>query len=80
MTTSFVILLISILLSYREIPYWMLAGIGYQVGQFFMVKYVAMFGIPANFAKFDQLKPPYTPRCGGWIYKYSDMWRYAIQK
>ena len=62
---------------FRKISYWMLAGIGYQVGQFFMVKYVTLFGVPAAIAKFDGMTPPYTPRCGGWIYKYSDMWRYT---
>ena len=56
-------------------PYWILGGIGYQVGHFFQLKYISLFGVPINIAKLDGLTPFGTPRCGIYVYKFSEMWR-----
>ncbi|KAL5007970.1 hypothetical protein ScPMuIL_013551 [Solemya velum] len=52
------------------------AGIGYWQGQFFMNKYLVMFGLPSNIAKIDNFDPPKGPKCIAYIYLYSDMWKY----
>lgn len=54
---------------------WTLSGIGYLHGQFFMVKYVSMFGIPRNIASLDNIDAPLGPKCISRIYMYSDMWK-----
>ncbi|XP_064600763.1 protein-cysteine N-palmitoyltransferase HHAT-like [Liolophura sinensis] len=59
-----------------KVPLWGLAGIGYLHGQFFMMKYVVMFGFPACVAKVDGLNPPEGPKCISRICYYSDMWKY----
>ena len=55
---------------------WTLAGIGYSIGQFFMMKYVFFYGITRPFMKADGIDPPDHPKCIGRIHLYSDMWRY----
>lgn len=55
---------------------WALAAIGYLLGQFFMMKYVLMFGLPAQVARLDGYEPPAVPACISYIYCYSDMWKY----
>ncbi|CAH1792742.1 unnamed protein product [Owenia fusiformis] len=59
-----------------QIPLWALVGTGVLHGVYFQVKYVPMFGIPANLSKFDQFDPPLGPKCVLRIYYYSDMWKY----
>ncbi|KAK3591607.1 hypothetical protein CHS0354_013790 [Potamilus streckersoni] len=63
----------------KSVSLWTLAGIGYCQGQFFMNKYVVMFGFPAGFARIDGFDPPPGPRCISYIYLYSDMWKYFDQ-
>lgn len=53
-----------------------LTSIGYVSGQFFQIKYVLIFGIPALFAKIDRLHPPAGPICISRVALYSKMWRY----
>ena len=62
------------LLSFMDL--WTLAGIGYSIGQFFMMKYVFFYGITRPFMKADGIEPPNHPKCIGRIHLYSDMWRY----
>lgn len=59
----------------EQIPLWSLAGIGYCHGQFFMVKFLVITGVPGILAKTDHLEPPKAPRCISWVYLYSQMWR-----
>ena len=47
---------------------WTLAGIGYSIGQFFMMKYVFFYGITRPFMKADGIDPPDHPKCIGTIY------------
>ncbi|KAL3872849.1 hypothetical protein ACJMK2_036036 [Sinanodonta woodiana] len=60
----------------KSVSLWTLTGIGYCQGQFFMNKYVVMFGFPAAFARIDGFDPPPGPRCISYIYLYSNMWKY----
>lgn len=59
----------------QSVSLFTLAGIGYLHGQFFMIKYLVMFGLPGTIAKFDYLEPPDGPKCISYIYLYSDMWK-----
>lgn len=60
----------------EDMDLWTLAGMGYCQGQFFMVKYIVMFGIPAVVARICGMDPPAGPKCVAHIYTYSDMWKY----
>uniref|UniRef100_A0A0M3J026 Protein-cysteine N-palmitoyltransferase HHAT (inferred by orthology to a human protein) n=1 Tax=Anisakis simplex TaxID=6269 RepID=A0A0M3J026_ANISI len=44
-------------------------------GQFFHLKYVVIFGVPAVFAKIDNMKPQKGPICMAAVALYSKMWR-----
>ena len=59
----------------RTVSLFTLAGLGYSHGQFFMLKYHVMFGLPASVARLDNLDPPRGPKCISYIYLYSDMWK-----
>lgn len=59
----------------QSVSLFTLSGIGYLHGQFFMIKYLVMFGLPGTIAKFDYLDPPDGPKCISYIYLYSDMWK-----
>ena len=59
----------------KAVSLFTLAGIGYCHGQFFMVKYLVMFGLPASVARVDNLDPPLGPKCIAYIHLYSDMWK-----
>ena len=59
----------------KAVSLFTLAGIGYCQGQFFMVKYLVMFGVPASVARVDNLDPPLGPKCISYIHLYSDMWK-----
>ena len=59
----------------KAVSLFTLIGIGYCQGQFFMVKYVVMFGLPASVARVDHLDPPLGPKCISYIHLYSDMWK-----
>lgn len=55
---------------------WVLTAVGYFVGQFFMMKYIVIFGLPAQLARIDGFEPPTVPACVSYIYCYTDMWKY----
>lgn len=59
----------------KTVSLFTVAGIGYCQGQFFMVKYLVMFGLPASVARVDNLDPPLGPKCISYIHLYSDMWK-----
>ena len=40
----------------NEMSLWAMAGLVYCQGQFFQVKYIVMFGLPRNLARFDFIK------------------------
>jgi hypothetical protein len=59
--------------SYVDAP--TLYGLGYCLGQFFMVKYTVVYGIPGTWANAEGVPAPHPPKCIGRIHLYSDMWR-----
>lgn len=52
------------------------AAICYYQGQFFMVKYLVMYGLGVQISRFDGLVPIANPRCISWVYSYTAMWKY----
>ncbi|CAI9734852.1 Hypothetical predicted protein [Octopus vulgaris] len=60
----------------ESLSQWTLVGIGYCQGQFFMVKYLIIWGIASSIAKLDQFEPPKGPKCISYVYLYSEMWRH----
>jgi D-alanyl-lipoteichoic acid acyltransferase DltB (MBOAT superfamily) len=52
-----------------------MAAIGWVLGQFFMMKYLVIFGFPAQFARIDGFEPPPVPACISYVYCYGDMWK-----
>nr|CAD7395208.1 unnamed protein product [Timema cristinae] len=51
-------------------------GLGYCMGQFFMLKYVVMYGLMGTIAQAENINAPRHPKCIARISLYSDMWRY----
>lgn len=48
---------------------------GYAAGLFFHLKYVIVFGVPAIFAKIDNMQPPKGPICISRVPLYAKVWR-----
>lgn len=46
------------------------------MGQFFLNKYVVVYGFNSNLCSIDNIKAPPQPKCIGRIHLYSDMWKY----
>ena len=61
---------------FKVFDLWTIAGLGYTMGQFFMMKYVFFYGITRPIMKTDGVEPPDHPKCVARIHLYSDMWRY----
>ncbi|XP_046651167.1 protein-cysteine N-palmitoyltransferase Rasp-like isoform X2 [Daphnia pulicaria] len=59
----------------RHLDIWSAAGLGYTLGQFFMTKYLVLYGLPSSLAKLDHIDSPPPPKCVGRIHLYSQMWR-----
>ncbi len=59
----------------RHLDVWSAAGFGYSLGQFFMLKYTVLYGLPSALASLDQVDSPPPPKCIGRIHLYSQMWR-----
>lgn len=59
----------------RRLDIWSAAGLGYTLGQFFMTKYLVLYGLPSALAKLDYIEAPPPPKCVGRIHLYSQMWR-----
>lgn len=55
---------------------WALYGLGYCMGQFFLNKYVVIYGICNTLCNLDNVKAPPPPKCIARIHLYSDMWKY----
>jgi D-alanyl-lipoteichoic acid acyltransferase DltB (MBOAT superfamily) len=55
---------------------WTLAGIAYCQGQFFMIKYLVMYGTSIQLSRFDGIIPIAAPRCIGWVFLFKDLWKY----
>ncbi|XP_059148277.1 protein-cysteine N-palmitoyltransferase HHAT-like isoform X2 [Physella acuta] len=53
-----------------------LLGMCYIQGQFFMVKYVLLYGMSGEFLRLDGVSPHPWPRCISWVYSYVDMWKH----
>ncbi|XP_034237893.1 protein-cysteine N-palmitoyltransferase HHAT [Thrips palmi] len=69
----------AIQLHHEALPYldaWTLHGLAYCIGQFFLNKYVVIYGLMGTLSQFDSVSPPPVPRCIAHIAKYSDMWRH----
>ncbi|KAI1726701.1 MBOAT, membrane-bound o-acyltransferase family domain-containing protein [Ditylenchus destructor] len=49
--------------------------LGMALGGFFHLKYVVIFGLPAVFAKLDNMQPPKGPMCISSVALYSKIWR-----
>ncbi|GFN82301.1 protein-cysteine n-palmitoyltransferase hhat [Plakobranchus ocellatus] len=60
----------------NKLSFWALAAIGHLAGQFFMIKYVVIYGFAGQLGRFDGVNPYSEPRCISWVYSYTDMWRY----
>ncbi|KAI4494412.1 hypothetical protein M0802_008904 [Mischocyttarus mexicanus] len=54
---------------------WALYGLGYCMGQFFLNKYVVIYGINRTLCEADGIEAPLPPKCIGRIHLYSDMWK-----
>lgn len=59
-----------------RLPIWAVAAIGYCQGQFFMVKYLVLYGIAVQLSRFDGLSSIAMPRCISWVYSFTDMWKH----
>ncbi|XP_055327897.1 protein-cysteine N-palmitoyltransferase HHAT-like [Paramacrobiotus metropolitanus] len=55
---------------------WALAGICYALGQFFQLKYMALFGLFSFFSKLNGVDSVQFPICVTWTHRYSLMWKY----
>lgn len=69
----------AIQLHHEALPFldaWTIHGLAYCIGQFFLNKYVVIYGLMGTLAEFDSVSPPPVPRCIAHIAKYSDMWRH----
>lgn len=55
---------------------WALYGLGYCMGQFFLNKYVVIYGISKTLCNLDNVKAPPPPKCIARIHLYSDMWKH----
>ncbi|XP_076281734.1 protein-cysteine N-palmitoyltransferase Rasp isoform X2 [Lasioglossum baleicum] len=55
---------------------WALYGLGYCMGQFFLIKYVVVYGLNRSLCGIDRIKAPSQPKCVARVHLYSDMWKY----
>ncbi|XP_020294916.1 protein-cysteine N-palmitoyltransferase HHAT isoform X2 [Pseudomyrmex gracilis] len=55
---------------------WALYGLGYSMGQFFLNKYVVIYGTCGTLSNLDNIKVPPKPKCIARIHLYSDMWKH----
>lgn len=59
----------------QSMPLKTLSSIGWMQLQFFMLKYIVLFGIPRIFAQMDQFDPPDGPKCISRVHTLSLLWR-----
>ncbi|XP_033209554.1 protein-cysteine N-palmitoyltransferase HHAT [Belonocnema kinseyi] len=55
---------------------WAFFGMGYCMGQYFLNKYVVVYGIWSLVTKLDDIEAPPHPKCIARIHLYSDMWKH----
>ncbi|CAG0880631.1 unnamed protein product [Darwinula stevensoni] len=55
---------------------WSLCGLGYFLGQMFMLKYFTFYGTASALTQMDGFYAPPPPRCIAHIVRYSEMWRH----
>lgn len=55
---------------------WAFFGMGYCMGQYFLNKYVVIYGIWSSVTRLDDIEAPPNPKCIGRIHLYSDMWKH----
>ncbi|XP_031843880.1 protein-cysteine N-palmitoyltransferase Rasp isoform X3 [Nomia melanderi] len=55
---------------------WALYGLGYCMGQFFLIKYVVVYGLNHTLCAIDNIEAPSQPKCVARVHLYSDMWKY----
>lgn len=60
----------------QNLDSWALYGLGYCMGQFFLNKYVVIYGTCNNLCNLDNIKAPPKPKCIARIHLYSDMWKH----
>ncbi|XP_043275645.1 protein-cysteine N-palmitoyltransferase Rasp [Venturia canescens] len=60
----------------EEMDCWAFYGFGYCMGQYFLNKYVVVYGIWGEFSRADDINAPPHPKCIGRIHLYSDMWKH----
>ncbi|CAD1477919.1 unnamed protein product, partial [Heterotrigona itama] len=63
----------------KSLDPWTLYGLGYCMGQFFLIKYVVIYGFNHTLCAIDNIKAPPQPKCVARIHLYSDMWKYFDQ-
>ena len=63
----------------QDLNPWALYGLGYCMGQFFLIKYVVVYGLNHTLCAIDNVKAPPQPKCVARIHLYSDMWKYFDQ-
>ena len=59
-----------------RLSYWELCGLGYWLGQAFMVKYVVLYGLPGVLARLDGVDAPLVPHCLSYLTLYSQVWKW----
>ena len=60
----------------KQLSLWALVSVGHSTGQFFMVKYLVIYGLAGQLGRFDGVAAPPEPCCISWVYSYTDMWKY----
>lgn len=55
---------------------WAFYGFGYCMGQYFLNKYVVVYGLASTVCKAEDIDAPPQPKCIGRIHLYSDMWKH----
>ncbi|OXU20951.1 hypothetical protein TSAR_011068 [Trichomalopsis sarcophagae] len=55
---------------------WAFYGLGYCMGQYFLNKYVVVYGLTSTVCRAEDIDAPPQPKCIGRIHLYSDMWKH----
>lgn len=73
---SFMTYILFFLKTVETLSPWALYGLGYCMGQYFLIKYVVVYGINGTICEIDGIRSPPQPKCIARIHLYSDMWKY----
>lgn len=55
---------------------WAFYGLGYCMGQYFLNKYVVVYGLTSTICRAEDIDAPPHPKCISRIHLYSDMWKH----